>query len=227
MLSASKSFYKLTLMKLFKLLLITSVIASFAFKPVDEEYRPLKDMNVFIEKIQEYTFETKSIQSDFKQEKHLTMLEEVLISHGHFYFQKENNVRWEYTEPIDYTIIVHKGKFTIWDGKKMQEYNIESNRMFTEINNMIVTSVSGNFLNNPDFETAYYENDTFYLVKLYPVKQEVKDMLSSIEIYFEKEKVAVAKVKFQEPGDDYTLISFSNKRINTEMSEQVFIIDVN
>ena len=209
-------------MKLHNILLITVAISSFAFKPLGEDFTPVKDIDGFIEIIQDYTSKTKSIQSNFTQEKHLTILEEVLVSNGYFYFQKENNVRWEYTTPIDYAIVVHKGKFTIWDGKKTQEYRIESNRMFTEINNMIVTSVSGDFLNNPDFESAYFENDTFYLVKLFPVIPEVKDMLSSIEIYFEKSNISVTMVKFHEPGDDYTLIRFSDVRINEEMPEQVF-----
>ena len=211
------------LMKLLKLFfLILVVLFSTAVNTSDNEFRPVTDMTLFKEKIHTYTSENNSIQSDFIQEKHLKSVEEILISKGHFTFQKENNVRWEYTEPIDYAIIVHEGVFTIWDGKKIQAYSIESNRMFTEINNMIVTSVSGNFLNNPDFESDYFENDTYYLVKLIPVKPEVKNMLTGIEIYFNKSSISVAKVIFHEPGDDYTLISFANTRFNQEIPEHVF-----
>jgi outer membrane lipoprotein-sorting protein len=198
---------------------------SIAFNAAGDKFRPVKDVDTFKEKIQTYTSENTSIQSDFIQEKHLTILEEVLISKGHFSFQKENNVRWEYNEPIDYAIIVYNGLFTIWDGKKIQEYNIESNRMFSEINNMIVTSVSGNFLDNPDFESDYFENDTYYLIKLTPLKPEVNDMLSGIEIYFDKSNFSVSKVIFNEPGDDYTLISFSNIKFNQEIPAQVFKTD--
>jgi outer membrane lipoprotein-sorting protein len=215
-------------MKPFKLLiLILAVFFSFAFIAEKNGFQPLKDVETFKVKIQEYAEETNTIQSDFLQEKRLSMLEEVMISKGHFTFKKENNVRWEYVDPIDYAIIVQEGKFTIWDGEKIQAFDIESNRMFTEINNMIVTSVSGNFLNKPDFESTFFENKNFYLVRLIPNNQEVRNMLSSIEIYFEKGNIAVSKVKFQEPGEDYTLISFTNRRTNEELPEEIFNMGFN
>jgi len=210
-------------MKIYNLLIIffiLIVLSSFQIKM--EGFNKLKDVDSLISKIKTYTSETISIKSDFIQEKHLNMLEEVLISEGHFIFQKENNVLWEYTHPIDYAIIVYDGKFIIRDIDKFSEFNIESNRMFKEINNMIITSVSGNFLNNPDFEATYFENSEFYMVNLIPVKLEVKEMLSEIEIYFDKKDISVSKVKFIEPGDDFTLIKFFNKEFNQPISKQVF-----
>ena len=195
--------------------------ASFGYGQ-DEGYKPLQNPETFIEKVKAYSLATNTIQSNFTQEKHLTILEEVLTSEGHFIFQKENNVVWEYTKPISYAIIVHNGMFIIRDGEKVKEFDIQSNRMFKEINNMIVTSVSGNFLDNPDFRATYLENDIFYLARLVPLKPEVKDMLSEIDIYFEKKELQVAKVRFLEPGDDYTLIIFSDKIFNEPVSDEVF-----
>lgn len=213
-------------MKIFKELILFLVIIGFSsFRAGQEDFRVLKDVDTFINKINIYSAETNTIKSDFIQEKHLTMLEEVLISEGHFVFQKENNVLWEYKGPIDYAIIVSDGKFTIRDGDKVNAFDIESNRMFREINNMIITSVSGNFLNNPNFESAYFENGLFYLVKLSPVEPEVKNMLSTIEIYFDKADFSVSQVKFMEPGDDFTVIKFFNREVNEAVSPQVFYID--
>jgi len=210
-------------MKIYNLLIISLIlIVLSSFQNETEVYHKLKDVDSFISKVKIYSAETFSIKSDFMQEKHLTILEEVLISEGHFTFQKENNVLWEYTHPIDYAIIVYDGKFIIRDVDKLSEFNIESNRMFKEINNMIITSVSGNFLNNSDFEVSYFENNDFYMVNLIPVRPEVKDMLSEIEIYFDKKDISVSKVKFIEPGDDFTLIKFFNKEFNQPIPEQVF-----
>ena len=197
-------------------------LTTFSCLSQEEGYKTLSDPASFIEKVKAYSLATNTIQSDFKQEKHLTMLEEVLTSEGHFIFKKENNVVWEYTKPISYAIIVHDGKFIIRDGEKVKEFDIRSNRMFKEINNMIVTSVSGNFLDNPEFQDSYMENDQYYLARLVPLKPEVKDMLSEIDIYFDKKEMQVAKVRFIEPGDDFTLIVFSNKVFNEPIPEDVF-----
>ncbi len=215
-------------MKLFKPLLVLFLVITgfYSFQSEHEDFFELKDIDAFIEKINIYAAETNTIKSNFIQEKHLTMLEEVLVSEGHFIFQKENNVLWEYKKPFDYAIIVYDGKFTIRDGYKVNAFDIESNRLFREINNMIITSVSGNFLNNPDFESAYFENNAFYMVKLSPLRQEVKNMLTTIEIYFGKNDISVSKVRFIEPGDDFTLIKFSDTKFNDPVSEQVFKVDV-
>lgn len=224
--SASKNFYILKPMKLFRTFILISVIIGLSsFQLEQDDFRELQNTDGLVAKIKAYASETHSIKSDFIQEKHLTMLEEVLVSEGHFIFQKENSVLWEYKKPIDYAIIVFDGKFTIRDGRKIQEYDIESNRMFKEINNMIITSVSGDFLDNPDFKSTYFENGSFYLVRLSPVNPEVNNMLSTIEIYFDKNNFSVAQVRFVEPGDDFTLIKFYNKVFNSEIPAQVFQIE--
>lgn len=214
-------------MKLFKpLIFLFIIIGLSSFQKEQDDFHPIEDIDSFIEKIDLYAAETNTIKSNFTQEKHLTMLEEVLVSEGHFIFQKENNVLWEYKKPIDYAIIVFEGQFTIRDGNKVNAFDIQSNRMFREINNMIITSVSGNFLDNPDFKSTYFENNTFYLVKLSPLKQEVKNMLSTIEIYFNKNDISVSEVKFIEPGDDFTLIQFSETEFNEPVSKQVFKVEI-
>ena len=210
-------------MKKYKLIIIflTLVVLS-SFQNKSEGFHKIKDVDSFLSKIKTYTSETNSIKSDFSQEKHLTMLEEVLTSEGHFIFQKENKVLWEYLYPIDYAIIVYNGNFIIRDKLNVNKFDIESNKMFKEINNMIITSVSGNFINNPDFKASYFENNEFYLVNLIPLKPEVKDMLAEIEIYFNKKDISVSKLKFIEEGDDFTLIKFFNKEFNQPIPEQVF-----
>ena len=213
-------------MKLFKTLILLGLISGFSsFQSERDDFRELKNTDGLVAKIKAYASETHSIKSDFMQEKHLTMLEEVLVSEGHFIFQKENSVLWEYEKPIDYAIIVFDGKFTIRDGQKIQAYDIESNRMFKEINHMIITSVSGDFLDNPDFERTYFENESFYLVRLSPVKPEINNMLSTIEIYFDKDNISVAQVRFVEPGDDFTLIKFFNRVFNSDIPAEAFQIE--
>jgi len=206
--------------KLIIIFLTLFVLSSFQNK--SEDFHKIKDVDSFLSKIKTYTSETNSIKSNFSQEKHLNMLEEVLTSEGHFIFQKENKVLWEYLYPIDYAIIVYNGNFIIRDKLNVNKFDIESNKMFKEINNMIVTSVSGNFIDNPDFKASYFENNEFYLVNLIPLKPEVKDMLAEIEIYFDKKDISVSKLKFIEAGDDFTLIKFFNKEFNQPIPEQVF-----
>ena len=189
----------------------------------EDGFSNISSTDVVKERLIEHSESTNSIESNFIQEKHLWMLNEVIVSEGIFLFKKDNSVRWQYNTPIEYTIIIHKGKFTIINSDKISEFDIDSNPMFKEINKMIVTAIRGDFINNPDFSAIFKESDNQYLVELSPTNARVSNMLTSINIYFDKSSMQVEKVIFKEPGDDFTSIRFKNKKINTEIPDSKFI----
>lgn len=191
----------------------------------NSNYTAVVNIDAFKEKLVTQTAATNSIESNFIQEKHLWMLDEILISKGEFLFKKENSVRWQYNTPIEYTIIIHNDIFTIVNNDKISEFSINTNPLFREINSMIVTAIRGDFVDNPDFDAIFYENDTNYLAKLTPTNSMVGTMLETIEIYFDKQNMQVVKVIFQEPGDDFTLIKFQDKKINSNLSDDKFQIE--
>lgn len=191
----------------------------------DNKFLSVTDIDDLKSKLATHAASTNSIESNFVQEKHLWMLNEVLVSEGEFLFKKENSVKWQYTTPIEYTIIIHNGKFTIVNNNKVNEFSIDSNPLFREINNMIVTAIRGDFIDNPDFDAEFFESNDNYLAKLTPTNDNVSSMLEKIEIYFNRKNMQVVKVVFREPGDDFTLITFKNKKLNSELSDDRFLID--
>ena len=210
------NFYKIII-----LIFILSISASFA---QDKSFKKITNLEEVKSKIADYSSKTNSIKSDFVQEKHLEILETPLISKGKFFYKKQNNIRWEYTEPLKYIIVIHKGKFTIKDETKVSEYDIKSNKMFKEINNMIITSMKGEIINNKDFAVSFFENNTYYLAKLKPNKKEIADFITTIKIYFDKTDFSVSKVVMVETEQDYTQIVFKNKSVNTQLNESIFNI---
>ncbi len=209
-------------MKKVNLLILLLMLAVILAAQQPESFLPVTDTAALKAAIQRMSDETQTIQSDFTQEKHLTMLEEVLVSEGRFLFRKPNDVRWEYLSPIDYTIVIFKGKFTIRDGEKVKEFDIGSNAMFQQINKMIVTAIRGDFVDNPDFESAFFVNEKQYLVMLKSLNNQVAKMLSGIEIFFNMDSFAVERVRFVEPGEDYTNIVFKNRRVNADIPDNQF-----
>lgn len=190
----------------------------------NSDFVDVKSIDEVKSRLTQHAKSTKSIESNFLQEKHLWMLNEVIVSKGIFLFKKDNSVRWQYNTPIEYTIAIHNGKFSILSNQKVNVFDIDSNPMFREINSMIVTAIRGDFIDNPDFDSQFLENEFQYLAKLTPVKSQVSSMLTSIEIYFDKKSMEVEKVIFNEPGDDFTSITFVDKKINTELQDERFLI---
>jgi outer membrane lipoprotein-sorting protein len=184
----------------------------------------LTDTVTFKNNLSKTAKETKTIQSDFVQEKNLSVLAEKIITKGTFMFKKDNMLRWQYTDPFQYLIIMNKNKVYIKDDNRENKYDTQSNKMFQEINNMIVNSVQGDVLNSKDYAIKYYQNDTYYLVDLTPLNKNMKGFLKSISLYFDKKDFTVSKLTMTEPSGDYTNIAFTNKKVNAEISDEKFHI---
>jgi outer membrane lipoprotein-sorting protein len=208
-----------------KKLLLLFLLSSFAATAqVPAGFKAVKDTTAFRQKMEAQSKLITSLESDFTQEKYLSVMSEKIISKGHFQFKKVNMLRWEYTDPYTYLIAINKDKMYIKDQGKVSKYDINSNKMFKSINEMMVNTVQGNLLNNKDYKAKYYESDKFYLLELSPTQKGAKDFLKVIQLYINKTDYAVEKVKMIEPSDDYTSIDFSNRKTNQPIPDEKFII---
>ena len=124
-----------------------------------QTYKAVKDTTALKLKIENMSKATTSIESDFTQEKNLSVLSEKIISKGHFVFKKDNLLRWEYNTPSKYLIVINKEKVMIKDEKKTSKYDMNSNKVFKEINDIMVSCVQGTIFKSNKFKTNYFEND--------------------------------------------------------------------
>lgn len=189
-----------------------------------ENFTPVENSSQLMLLLNENASNIETIQSAFTQEKALAFLDETIISEGSFSFKKDNQLRWAYHAPFDYLILINDGKFMIRDEDQVNSYDIESNPAFAEINKLIVNMVKGN-ITEEKFEISAFENQALYLVRLLPKDKLMGEVISTMEIYFSKTDLAVAKVIMKESEQDYTLISFTDKQINVPIEDQVFSLD--
>lgn len=165
-----------------------------------------------------------SIDADFTQEKNLSVLSEKIISKGHLMFKKENLLRWEYFSPSKYLIVINKEKVFIKDEKKTTKYDMNSNKVFKEINDIMISCVQGTIFKSSKFKTSYFENEKYYKLEMTPNTKNMKDSFKKINLYFDKTITSVSKIEIIEASEDFTLIEFLNKKLNAPISENSFII---
>lgn len=187
-------------------------------------YKSVKDTLLLKSKIDNMSKQTNSIESDFIQVKNLSMLSEKITSRGHFWFQKQNNLRWEYSEPYKYSIVINKDKILIKDENKVKKYDMNSNKVFKEINDIMISCVNGNILNSNKFKIRYFENDKYFKLELIPNEKGIKESLKQINMYFDKNVTSVVRLDMLEPGEDITTIDFSNKKLNATIAPQIFLL---
>ena len=187
-------------------------------------YKTVADMTAFKGAFAAAAKQTQTIKSDFVQEKNLGMLSEKITSKGKFWFKKDNMVRMEYNQPYQYLVVINKNDVFVKDGQKENKISTKSNKLFQQINRMMVDCVQGTALSNPDFKVAVFESTAAYLIELSPVAKGMKDYFKNINIILSKKDYSVNKLEMYEQSGDNTIISFINKEVNASIADALFAI---
>ena len=185
-----------------------------------------KMSNIEIEKFKkDIISDSKNIETlmaDFTQYKVMSFLEKPIISKGKLYLQNPKAMRWNYTQPIDYNVIFNNGKIYINDEGKKTSVDLQGNKKFEKLNQLIVGSVSGNLFNTSDFDITYAKTDKSRIAKLQPKLKDIKKYIKEIQLTFYTGQSTVTEVKMIEPSNDYTKILFTNKSLNKTINASVF-----
>lgn len=187
-------------------------------------YSAVADLAKFKTEFSASTQKISAIKSDFVQDKNLSMLSEKITSKGKFWFKKESRVRMEYNQPYQYLMILNKDKVYVKDGQKENKVSAKSNKLFQQINRIMIDCMQGTMLGNADFKTRVFENKTAALVELVPVSKGLKELFRSINVIVDKKDFSVTSIEMQELSGDNTIMRFTNKELNAAIPDNLFDI---
>ncbi len=203
------------------ILLIT--IASTTTLAQHSGFAAITNLPEFKKKFSEEGKKVQSIRSSFIQEKNLAVLEEKIISNGKFWFQREKKVRIEYHKPFRYLMIINGDQVLIRDEQKESKISTHSNKLFQQINRIIVDCVNGAIIDNKDFTSKIFQNEKTYLLEMTPISKAIKEFFQKIIVVVNKKDWTVVSIQLVEPGGDDTLIHFSDKALNEKIDETLFV----
>jgi len=187
---------------------------------------PMRNINKFLNRIEKESENTLSISSDFIQKKHLSFISNDVISKGKLYFKKDNLLRWEYYKPYKYIMVLNGGKIFIKDNDQVSSFDIHSSKMFTEINDIMLSAITGEiFKDKTKFTPAFFETNNEYKVKLNVISGDMKKYLEKIVLYFSKHDYSLTRLQMIESNNDATDIIFLNRILNNEIPDKIFNID--
>ncbi len=209
-------------MRLIFLLLISFFFGSSFAQPAG--YKIIKDPASFKSKFAEASQKIASIQSDFVQVKNLSMLNDKVTSKGKFFYKKSNKVRIEYASPYQYLMVLNNNQMLVKDEQKTSNYNTRSNKMMQSINNIMLDCMRGTVYQNKEFNVQVLEGSKDYLLQLNPVTTVMKKMFQRIEVFLDKSDLNVVRLNMVEQGGDNSLMTFSNRIMNTNLNESLFAI---
>lgn len=187
-------------------------------------YKPVADLPAFKQRFAAESQKVQSITADFTQEKVLTALTEKITSYGKFWFKRSNRVRIDYTKPFTYRMVMNGDKMLVRADQKENRINVRSNKLFQQVNRIMIDCVQGTILDSKDFTSRVFENDKQYLLEMTPAVKSLKEFFKTIVLVVEKKDYSVRSIEMNEPAGDVTTISFSNKTLNAAVADEVFAL---
>lgn len=208
--------------RIFVLLIAFCVSAQASFGQLYSDLKPMEEISVFKEGLSETTKTTKTIKSDFVQKKKLKVMKAPITSSGYILFEQPQNLKWAYSQPYVYAIILNSVEMIVDDAGKINRIPLNENPLFSDLSQMIISSVEGTILEDSRFAKTYFKSEEYNVVMLEPNEADMKKYLKKMTLYFDKTDFSVRKIIMEESEENYTEITFSNVQPNIAIAPNAF-----
>lgn len=162
---------------------------------------------------------------DFVQERHLSFLEEPLVSEGVICFQKPRRIRWETTAPFR-SILVSDGNHAAqfeWMNQTWRKLDLGLSQAIQMVMNQISGIFEGAYLNgNAEYTLEVAGPDTAPIIRLTPRNAMVAKLMEAIEIHMASDLMRTDRVVLREKNGDWTEIRFSHHRDDIPFPDGIF-----
>jgi outer membrane lipoprotein-sorting protein len=170
--------------------------------------------------IKQKSKELKSLDCKFSQERISSLLSQITKATGTLKYKDNTKLRWEYSSPFSFSLIINNEEFIMLNSKKEK---IKSDMIQKQLGNFIMNSINGSFITSgKDFKAEYYKSKNVINVKLIPINKQIKQMFKYLVIELDPANYVANSVKMTEQSDDETIIVFSDKKINSTISDSFF-----
>jgi outer membrane lipoprotein-sorting protein len=161
-----------------------------------------------------------TVRAHFEQEKHLSIVKDVLRSSGTFLLDKRGRVAWVVQEPDPIRILITRDG--VFAGGKRVAGEAGAPAMFSPL--PMLEGLNGIFAGvseatAKDFEVTFLASDR---LRLTPRSQRLSEWVSQIEIQLGGDARIPTDVRLEEPGGDVTEIAFRDVVVNPPLDDAAF-----
>jgi outer membrane lipoprotein-sorting protein len=161
-----------------------------------------------------------TLRARFVQEKHVSIVRDVLRSSGTFVLDKRGAIAWDVTDPDPVRIVIRKDG--VYAGGKRVAGGADDTAKFSPLPmleglNEVFAGVSEQTAKS--FDVTLLDRDR---LRLKPRSQRLADWVTSIEIKLGSSPRVPVQVELEEPSGDRTEITFRDVEVNPKLADAAF-----
>jgi outer membrane lipoprotein-sorting protein len=177
-----------------------------------------------LNRLQDAAADTRSLSSDFVQEKHLAIFAETLLSEGHFFYRQPDHLRWELLTPVHSGFVLRGQQGERWNGlsKETSPFGIDKDPIMGIIAKQLLAwaKVDIEWLKSR-YRIELLSNQPVRL-QLFPLDEGEASFVEQLQILFAADSSHVERVEMYEVGGDKTLLRFGNVQLNQPLPVEAF-----
>jgi len=173
--------------------------------------------------------DTSTLVAAFTEKKDLRLLARPVLSRGELYYNRPNQVRWEYVEPDRKVFVITEEMYLAYYPalKRAEEVPIKKfvgKRLFRFIGLGQSIDELGKYY---EFQMAPQSDlkDT-YLLLLTPRKKKLREHVAEMKIWVDTSTYLPRQLQYVEADGDSTLLTFHDMRTNGEVAASRFRLDL-
>lgn len=167
----------------------------------------------------------QTLQCRFVQNKTTALLAEPTVSEGTMLYAAPDKMRWEYTTPYHFALVVNGERIARIMDDKTEVLDAKQSKMYKNMTDLIIGSASGKKLfDTTVFDITLYDDGATWRAEMLPLRKDMKRMFAKLVFRFDRKTGVISSVEFVETKGDTTQIRLEDLRPNIwPLDESLFI----
>lgn len=185
------------------------------------------DLDSLFARMRERQGAIRTLQTRFVQEKKSMLLSAPVRSEGLLSYDSKGRVRWEYLKPDPYTILITGDGFKAYYPSLNKVKTARITRMRNRIYHfLLATEPLEKLKAHFQVELRYAKARPTFTLVLTPLTPRLAKYISGVTLYMDKKLMLPLEVLVLEKDGDSTHLEFSDPKINIDLPEATFTLDV-
>ncbi|MDR1130729.1 MAG: outer membrane lipoprotein carrier protein LolA [Prevotellaceae bacterium] len=175
-----------------------------------------------IEKIKQANAEYTSITSDFTQTKHLSFMNEDVVSNGKFFYSKPNRLLMKYEQPAGDLMLINNDQLVMIAAGKYTKASTRTSAKARTMRNILSSCLQGDASMIDDVKISGEETADSYVITAELTKKGRNKNISKVVLHYDKSDLTLSVMRMEERDGSYTVYKLMNKALNQPVDAGVF-----
>jgi outer membrane lipoprotein carrier protein len=168
-----------------------------------------------------------ALEAEFVQEKSSEFLTAPETSRGQLSFANPDRVRWEYASPKPISLLIRDGVMLTWYRDVGRAERVKVGRFSSHVLQYLNASSSlESLLRYFHARVAFPTTAEPYRIELTPRFSRVAKRLAEMTLWIDRRLFLPVRVRYVEPNGDVTEYRLNDVRVNPELAESRFTLDL-